>query len=93
MMHRGHCPEAQRLYDKARDTIAAIKRAAPEPREAIICEECGRALNGVVELVDHYLLRHQHEEAAWRVFARYNGRAPHRANGRGPDPNLYERNE
>jgi hypothetical protein len=33
-----------------------------EPREAIICEECGRALAGIVELVDHYLLRHQHEE-------------------------------
>jgi hypothetical protein len=57
MMHRGHCPEAQRLYDKARDTIAAIKRT-PEPRDAIICEECGRALAGIVELVDHYLLRH-----------------------------------
>jgi hypothetical protein len=35
-----------------------------EPREAIICEECGRALAGIVELVDHYLLRHEHEEAA-----------------------------
>jgi hypothetical protein len=30
-----------------------------EPREAIICEECGRALAGIVELVDHYLLRHE----------------------------------
>jgi hypothetical protein len=35
-----------------------------DEREAIICEECGRALAGIVELVDHYLLRHEHEEAA-----------------------------
>jgi hypothetical protein len=29
-----------------------------EPREAIICEECGRALAGIVELVDHYRNKH-----------------------------------
>jgi len=35
-----------------------------EPREAIICDECGRALNGIAELVDHYKLKHRKKKTA-----------------------------